>query len=95
MRRFERPGIPGDFFEIRVDGPNLFVRLGPRGRETSERMRPQATPEAAAAEMQRLILAHLANDYAEVVPGPPVVTAPHPVRAARMDAIDRAEARRA
>ncbi len=84
--------MPGDFFEVRVEGTQLVVRFGPRDRIVSERIRPQASELAANSEMERLISTHLEREYSEVFPDQ-VVPRTAVVHTAALDELDRKELR--
>ena len=73
-RRFEQDGIPGNFFEIRLDGASYCVKLGPRGRGAREQRRARASEQAARDEVAKLIENHLARGYFEVDAGGRTVT---------------------
>ncbi|MFT3693060.1 MAG: hypothetical protein QM831_07955 [Kofleriaceae bacterium] len=73
IRRFERAGRPGDFFEVEVQGSNVIARSGPRGRDVITRTEAQASPVEAEAEMLRLVLSHLDRGFQEVAWQPPGV----------------------
>ena len=71
MKRLELDGRPGSFFEIQRKGADLHVAFGARDRAARPRVRTLASPEAAQAELERLIEVHLEKGYAEQGPPPP------------------------
>lgn len=71
MKRLELDGRPGSFFQIERKGADLHVAFGARDRAARPRVRTLASPEAAQAELERLIAVHLEKGYVEPAPPPP------------------------
>jgi uncharacterized protein (TIGR02996 family) len=97
-RRFELGGLLGSFFEVRADGLELRVKVGSGARNAREQVRLQVSAEAARAELERLVAAHLAKGYVEVAPLPerPAAQLASTARdrAAERDRLEREQAER-
>ena len=65
-RRFEQDGIPGNFFEVMLDGAGYRVRYGPRGRHAREQRRARASAAVAEDEVAKLVSGHLDRGYFEI-----------------------------
>jgi len=67
-RRFELGGLLGSFFEVKLEGAELRVKIGSGARNAREQVRKQPTAAAARVELERLVAAHVARGYVEVAP---------------------------
>ena len=97
-RRFELGGLLGSFFEVRADGADLRVKIGSGGRNAREQVRKQASAEAAQAELERLVAAHVAKGYVEVQPlarSALEIAATAATRAAERERLEREQAEHA